>query len=189
MPFKETKLEDVLARYGHLRPRSDMEDAFAYTMGYVFGCDLARGHDKSVAHKIMLLEHAQRRGRTAAMLLVDHNTNWIRESFMAPGNNTRGISPYLLFLDECAPFPNPTERPTMQDQAPTKQFVTHDVPGFEDGHPLQIIPSSLGAPTLHVQRRTEEGIEVRASFLLTPEAFAAHVRVKAVKPPKVEKKA
>ncbi len=166
----------------HLFPRSDIEDAASYlAMGCprIIGFDNARGHDKSVAHKIMLLEHAQRRGRTLA---IQHG----------------GGGPYVYLdgplteSDFCFTI---TQGKPMQDKTPTKQFVTHDVPGFEDGHPLILrrgfdpqYGETKGSEFL-AARDAENGIKVTVTIPCTPEAFAAHVRVKAVKPPKVEKKA
>ncbi len=120
------------------------------------------------------MDFAQRRGRTASINLANYGPYW--------------------FFDESAPVPDYlitiTQGNPMQEQTtPTKQFVTHDVPGFPDGTQLHLSGGAMGsALTFSAYRKTEGGIEVRASFYLSPENFAAHVRVKAVKPPKVEKK-
>ncbi len=153
------------------RPRSDIEDAAAYlAMGKptFMGIDFARAP--------------------------------------APGWGRISQDRNGMFQFGCVIHPDPeysrklnttTERPPMQDQTtPTKQFVTHDVPGFEDGHPLNLHrPLSIGGfdpnpmAEFCANRTTETGVILNVRLPLTPEVVAAHVRVKPVKPPKVDKKA
>ncbi len=73
----------------------------------------------------------------------------------------------------------------------SKQFVTHNVPGFEDGHPLKLRPAfSLsgfdrdGKIELIAERETENKVQMIALIPATPEAWDAHVRVKLSLPPK-----
>ncbi len=121
---------------------------------------------------IMGIDFAQRRGRSLLSEVHGGNRYW--------------------FLDEIDTFPiTITKGNPMQDQTtPTKQFVTKDVPGFPDGTQLHLSSGAMGsAATFSAYRKTDDGIEVRAQFYLTPESIQAHVRVKDIKPPKVEKKA
>ncbi len=151
-----------------MRLRSDIEDAAAYiAMGRprILGLDLARGYDRTV--------------------------NFARDS---SGNRYAFLDGPLTTSDFCFTI---TQGNPMQDKTPTKQFVTHDVPGFENGHPVHAVLDRVNPESAFETRRTvfralrttEEGVEVVATIPISPAAVAAHVRVKAVKPPKVEKKA
>lgn len=156
---------------------SALEDAmrdFCRHKPLVIGHDFARKPDRTV-----FLERSQNIGKTLALSLEYHDG--------LPYAFLKGRNPlYANDLNFTITQGDPMQETT------TKQFVTKDVPGFEDGHPLRLlnrdaIPSVIGdrfEPTFFASRRTENGIEINANFPANPENTEKHVRVKAVKPEK-----
>lgn len=153
---------------------TDLEDAARYALHapLIIGHDFAREPDRTV-----VIEAPRNIGKSFAMAFFDEAAPVYSTDFnftiTAPSQHLKG-SP-------------------MQETTPTKIFTTKDVPGFEDGHPLKLHrPLVLGSPFASsniefiANRTTEEGVILNVRIPCTPEAFAAHIRVKNA--PKVPEK-